>query len=200
MAWAPDYITSAQLKAYVRVDANDTVDDDEIADAVTAASRAVDQHTHRQFGQVAVAEARTYTAVYDRHVGMWRIVVDDLGDTTGLDIQAAGGEITTYTLHPRNALTKGRVYEEIRVPLSASVTPTGDEGELTITAPWGWPATPTAVPLATKLQGSRFLARRDSPYGVAGSPQDGSEVRLLARVDPDVAVSLRPYVRDWWVA
>ncbi|NIL59971.1 phage gp6-like head-tail connector protein, partial [Salinispora arenicola] len=73
-------------------------------------------------------------------------------------------------------------------------------GELTITAPWGWPAIPTAVVLATQLQASRLLTRRDSPYGVAGSPQDGSEMRLLARVDPDVEVVLRPYVRHWWAA
>jgi hypothetical protein len=45
------------------------------------------------------------------------------------------------------------------------------------------------------LQASRFYARRDSPYGVAGSPDLGSEVRLLSKVDPDVAVSLADYVR-----
>ncbi|WP_018587941.1 hypothetical protein [Salinispora arenicola] len=195
--WAPDYVTRARLKDYVSI--ADPIDDAEVDIAITTASRTVDNHTHRQFGQVA-AQARTYTATYDRHLSVWRIVIDDLGDITGLTIQAPGGAITAYSLHPRNALTKGKVYEEIRVPPSSPVTPTGDEGELTITAPWGWPAIPTSVVLATQLQASRLLTRRDSPYGVAGSPQDGSEMRLLARVDPDVEVVLRPYVRHWWAA
>jgi hypothetical protein len=54
---------------------------------------------------------------------------------------------------------------------------------------------PSAVKLATRLQASRFMARRDSPYGVAGSPDAGSEIRLLSRVDPDVAVALRGFSR-----
>ena len=51
---------------------------------------------------------------------------------------------------------------------------------------------------ATLLQASRLAARRDSPFGVAGSPDAGSEMRLLARVDPDVAVALEPYRRRIW--
>jgi hypothetical protein len=49
------------------------------------------------------------------------------------------------------------------------------------------------------LQASRLDFRRVAPAGVAGSPETGSEVRLLARVDPDVAVSLKDYIR-WWAA
>jgi len=45
--------------------------------------------------------------------------------------------------------------------------------------------------VATVLQANRLLKRRHAPFGVAGSPELGSELRLLARVDPDVAVSLR---------
>jgi hypothetical protein len=62
-----------------------------------------------------------------------------------------------------------------------------------VTALWGWTAVPVAVKQATLLQASRFFSRRHSPYGVAGSPELGSEIRLLARVDPDVGVSLRDY-------
>jgi hypothetical protein len=42
--------------------------------------------------------------------------------------------------------------------------------------------------------------RRDSPYGVAGTGGDGNPLRLMAKVDPDVEVALRPYRRTWGVA
>lgn len=49
---------------------------------------------------------------------------------------------------------------------------------------------PASVKLATMIQGSRWAKRRDSPFGIAGSPEMGNEMRLLARIDPDVAVLL----------
>ena len=68
-----------------------------------------------------------------------------------------------------------------------------------VTARWGWAAVPSTIKQATLLQASRLLARRDAPFGIAGSPDVGSEIRLLARVDPDVAVAVAPY-RRWWGA
>lgn len=58
---------------------------------------------------------------------------------------------------------------------------------------------PDAVKLACLLQASRFFIRKNAPFGVAGSPQDGSEIRLLARLDPDVLVMLGPFI-SWWGA
>jgi hypothetical protein len=58
---------------------------------------------------------------------------------------------------------------------------------------------PSAVKQACLIQASRFFTRRYAPFGVAGSPESGSEMRLLAKVDPDVAVILGPYV-TWWGA
>ncbi len=190
MAWAPDYITVNELKAYVRVD--DVLDDADVADAVTAASRAVDTHCNRQFGQVSTVQARTYTAAWDRYEQCYVAQIDDVVDVAELVVvDSSAVEVTDYELRPINAVVKGRPYTEITVPAA---------GTYQITALWGWDAVPTAVKLATKLQGSRFLARRDSPYGIAGSPTLGSEMRLLARVDPDVAVALGKYVRQWWAA
>lgn len=199
MAWAPDYITSAELKSYVRV--GDTDDDAEVAQAVTGASRAIDRCTHRQFGQLAAPAEWVYTPQWDAKRCRWTVQIDDLATTTGVIVEIAGTVTTDYTLEPRNAVAKGLVWT--RLVLGAAVTvPVGElrRDSAGITAPWGWSATPVPVKLAAKLQGSRFLARRDSPYGVAGSPADGSELRLLARVDPDVAVSLSKYVRDVWAA
>jgi hypothetical protein len=51
---------------------------------------------------------------------------------------------------------------------------------------------PAPVTAGALLQSCRIHARRQSPYGVAGSPEGGI-VRLLSRLDPDVELMLRPY-------
>jgi hypothetical protein len=197
MAWAPDYITSAELKAYKRI--GDAVDDTEVAQAITGAARAIDRATARQFGQVATAEARIYTPEWDRRRNRWLIAIDDLDTTTGFALEIDGTAVTDYTLEPRNAVAKGMVWTQLVLGLDAEATPSRSDptDAAEATGKWGWTATPTAVKLANKLQASRFLARRESPFGVAGSPQDGSELRLLAMVDPDVKVALGKYVRVW---
>jgi len=203
MAWAPDYITLSELKAFLRI--GDTGDDVQLAVAITAASRAIDRCTNRQFGVVASVEERQYTAEWNRRRGRWVVPIDDLMTVTGLVVTTVDedgtltGTITAYDLEPRDADLKGRPWELLVVRSTSAVVPTGARGEMATTGLWGWTAVPTAVDQATYLQASRFHARRNSPYGVAGSPDDGSELRLLARVDPDVAVSLGPY-RRWWAA
>lgn len=197
MSWAPDYATALELASYLRI--GDTNDDTELSLALTSASRSVDARTNRQFGAVSPVEARTYTAEWDRRRRRWIVPIDDVQDTTGLTVTVDAGTITDYTLWPVNAAAKGRPYEVLVVNPTSSVDPNGTLDEVSISALWGWSAVPDAVKQATLLQASRFYTRRFSPYGVAGSPSDGSEMRLLAKVDPDVAVMLTPYVR-WWAA
>lgn len=192
MTWAPDYITSAELKTFKRID--DTVDDTEVALAVTASSRAIDSYTGRQFGQLSSATEWIYTAYWDRHRCRYLVNIDDLDTTTGLVVKIAGTATTNYTLEPRNAVAKGKVWTQLVFGVGVGSSTLDD---IAITAKWGWSSVPSTVKLAAKLQGSRFLTRRESPYGVAGSPSDGSELRLLAKVDPDVALMLAPYIRHW---
>lgn len=189
--WAPDYITVEEARDFRRGLAD--VDDDELADAITAASRAIDEHCNRQFGVLAAAAPFAYTAWPDFDRGKFVVDIDDLMTSTSL-VVAVGGTVTTaYTLGPVNAQAKGEPWTYMVFDSSAGVT--GDEGEIVVTAKFGWTAVPTAVKHACKLQVSRLDARRDSPFGVAGSPQTGSELRLLSKVDPDVPVDLARYVR-----
>lgn len=200
MAWSPDYVTALELRSYVRID--DPDDDVQLALAVAAASRAVDTHTHRQFGQVDSVEERTYTAEWDRRRCRWIVGIDDVQEIAGLIVQTEGGVIDAYTLEPVNAAQKGKPFTSLVVGSDSTIKPSGSHTEpplVTIEALWGWTAVPVTIKQATLLQASRFHKRRDAPFGVAGSPADGSEMRLLARVDPDVAVSLAGYVR-WWAA
>lgn len=194
MPWKPDYCTVAELRDFVQTDA---ADDTYLGFAVTAASRAVDQHTGRQFGSVA-AEARRYSARWDRQLCRWMVIHDDVQDITGWTVSVAAGAVDVIEREPVNAAQLGRPFERFRIEPESANRPAGLElNEVTITAKWGWTAVPGAVKEGTLLQASRLFARRTSPYGVAGSPDQGSELRLLAKLDPDVAVSLRDYIR-WW--
>jgi hypothetical protein len=204
MAWKPSYVETVDLRNFARI--SDTIDDTQIALAITAASRGVDKHTHRQFGLLAAAEEWFYTAEWDRKRRCWVIEVDDFQTETGLLIHADLDDdetysyaIDDYSLKPANAAAKGRPWEKIIVRPDSTYQPNGKEDAVRVTARFGWTTTPDAVKEATLLQGNRLLARRSAPFGVAGSPETGSEVRLLAKLDPDVATSLTDYVR-WWAA
>ena len=187
--WHPAYATVEQLKAYVSIPADDAVDDTELSGKIVAASRSIDQHTRRQFGQVDALEMRTYTA-HARSDGAL-VVIDDLVDVTGLAVEVDGAAVTPDRLWPKNAVLKGQAFTRLWLPTGTSCAVDAVE----VTALWGWSDVPPTILEATLLQASRLFKRRDAPFGVAGSPDLGSEVRLLAKVDPDVAVMLKPYVR-----
>lgn len=204
MAWAPDYCTAAELKSFVRID--DAADDVQVALAITAASRAIDHKCNRQFGVVAAPEARYYTAHWDRDRRRWVITVDDFQTEVGLliaydsdDSGAFGSNITLYTPSPRNSIAQGRCWTSLIVRGDSPVQPCSREDAVRVTATWGWASVPGTIKQACLMQASRLLARRDSPYGVAGSPEAGTEIRLLPKLDPDVALAIRPYYR-WWGA
>lgn len=183
MPWKPDYITADQAAAYLRVE--DDLDDAELATWVTAASRAIDKRCNRQFGKLTAPAARTYRgpAVYDPATGLWLLEIDDVQDITGLTVGGVAYASSGAVLLPDNAPADGVPYERLGFtdyPTLPAV----------VSALWGWAAVPAQVIGATKLQVSRWAARRDSPYGIAGSPDQGSELRLLARLDPDVSTTL----------
>jgi hypothetical protein len=219
VAWEPDYCTTEDLADYIRV--ADHNDDAQLAIAVTAASRAVDYECRRQFGQSDLGprvfspridgwSGMSYSALWlyggppatsSARRGRWTVVdVDDIQDTTGMTVATDNDgdgvfetDVTSYVLHPRNAAQKGSVFNQVLLT-SAPMLP----DSVQVTALFGWSQVPTAIVQATLIQAARFMARRDSPYGVTGSPDNGGELRLLSKVDPDVAVMLRPYRRKWW--
>ena len=183
MTWKPDYVTVDEVADYLRL--GDTLDDVELAVWVTAASRAIDKRTNRQFGQLAAPAARTYRrpASYDVTTGLWLLEIDDVQDVTGMLVGGVVYASAGAVLLPDNAPADGEPWTRLGFTTSPTLP-------LVVTARFGWQAVPTQVVAAVKLQCSRWNARRDSPYGVAGSPAEGSELRLLARLDPDVATTL----------
>lgn len=194
MVWKPDYIELEAYKSWARVDDDD--DDAELANDIAAASRAVDDSCNRQFGRFDTPVTFTYTAWYHPEDCRWVIDIHDLMSISGLVVSIPTiGPTTDYDLAPENALAEGKPYTKI-VFRKTGVLPVRSDGyKARATERFGWLAFPPPVVFATRLQTSRFAARRDSPYGVVGSPDAGTELRLQARVDPDVAVSLKGYRR-----
>lgn len=185
MAWEPDYLEADDLAAYLRIeDADAEGDATELALAVTAASRSIDDYCRRQFGSTETAEARTFG---------WScgtLHLDDVATDAGFLVNGVAIP-TGWLLGPVNAVSKGRPYTRLCAPL-AEIT----DDPVIITAVWGWPVdVPVPVQQACRVQAARFFKRRDAPFGIAGSPEAGSEMRLLAKLDPDVAVMLRRYRR-----
>jgi len=204
MAWAPDYATASEMKAYTYI--SDTVDDTQISLALTAASRAIDDFVHRQFGQVASAEARYYQSEWDYATASWYVELDDLQDATGFQVltDSAGdlswaSEVTStyYRLRPLNAAARGRPWTHLEI-LGRSPVPA--TSEVKVTGLWGWSSVPSEVKQACLLQASRILARRQSPFGIAGASPEGPEIRLLSRLDVDVELQITGLRRTWSVA
>lgn len=186
MPWAPSYIEVEDLAEWLD-DASDERDAI-YADAIGAASRLIDKACNRQFGSVSPAQARTY-----RQFLPGRYEIDDLMTDAGLlVVNEDGHAVTDYHLTPTNGPQTGKPWTRLVMNDSTGwVSPT-----LTITASWGWTAVPAAVKLACRIQAARFAKRKDTPYGISGSPEAQGELRLLARLDPDVAVSLRALQRQ----
>lgn len=210
MALRPDYCTLADLKVHLRI--TDTNDDTALAVVITAASRAVDQFCNRPFGLTGSAIQRLYTWNGDTVDGQMAVQIDDLTTTVGLVVTADTDGIFTYAttlvvntdffLYPFNAIADGVPFTHI-VRKSTTVLPWPAPASRTrafsVVANWGWATVPSAVEIATLIQAARFFVRRDSPYGIAGSPDLGSETRLMKTLDPDVQVSLGAYKR-WFGA
>jgi hypothetical protein len=64
---------------------------------------------------------------------------------------------------------------------------------------WGWAATPAEINMATLIQASRLFVRRQSPFGIAGTPDLGT-VRLSAKLDADVEALVRPFRKQNGIA
>jgi hypothetical protein len=113
--------------------------------------------------------------------------VDDVQDITAAAVTVDGVTVAAgasgYRWWELNAVAKGSPYTALRF----AERPYGEVG---LSAKFGWTSVPASVPAAVRFQVNRWFIRRESPYGVAGSPDAGTEVRLGARLDPDTRTIL----------
>lgn len=201
------YATLAELKAFVGIPTGDTADDTALQLALDASTTQVEGYTGRVFTADSVATTRDYMVT-----NTGELDVDPISTLTGLivatDDNGDGTFETTWTVNtdyrvePINATAAGVPWDRI-VALGTRWFPKNTyRPSVRVTAKFGWPGgtVPQAVKLATLIQASRLFKRKDAPFGVAGSVEFGSEMRLLNEVDRDAQNLLRPFRRNWWVA
>lgn len=214
---ADAYATMATFRTYLRQTATtDATDPDSALEllALESAARAIDRACNRRFTTTAVAAtARVFTPVaLEPMFGAitypytwWRryvLPIDDVADTTGMTVKfdATGNgdydtTVTAYRAGPTNAASRGLPYTQLAFD-AGTYPPLFDES-VEVTVHWGWTATPTTIQNANLLQAERFFKRRDAWAGVAGSPDLGNEIRLLSKLDPDVAIMVSAFRRNW---
>jgi len=172
-----------------------TPEDDEIDQVVNSVSRAIDDACGRFFYSAAgtvlyTAEDFLYLPI-DDFSAITAVVIDEQNTGTPNVTLTTG---TDYRPEGTSAIP-GFPYTAIRITSFGTKTlPVGVTEGVSVRGTRGFAAVPQPIVAATLLQCVRTHARRNSPYGVAGSP-DGGIIRLLSRLDPDVELMIRPYRR-----
>jgi hypothetical protein len=188
------YCTLSDLKTSLAIE--DIQDDTALEAAILTASRMIDDYTGRFFyrdGTTAAPITRYYTpdswyiTNLDDFVSLNQIALDDDFDQTYTTILAA----SDYLIDPVNNARRGWPYTRITA-IDRYIFPYAYPQSVRVQAVWGWPSVPAEIAMATKLQASRLFIRRQSPFGIAGTPEIGT-VRLTSRLDPDVEALIRPF-------
>jgi hypothetical protein len=195
------YCTLAELKASLNI--TDAVDDTALEAAITAASRMIDDYTERFFYANGTSQSpvtRYYTAL-----DAYTINVDDITTVTEIATDdnfdfSYGTVFTTsdFMVEPINNPIKGFPYNRL-LAIGSYIFPYQLPQAVRVKGVWGFTAVPPEVNMATLIQSSRLFGRRQSPFGIAGSPEMGT-VRLYSRLDADVEVLLRPFRKNGGLA
>lgn len=197
MAITNGYCTLAELKASLAI--SDSIDDTPLEAAITATSRMIDDYTGRFFYQNGTAQApvsRYYTPLdpwtmnMDDNYTITQVATDDNFNQTWDTVWAT----SDYMLEPVNNPQRGWPVNRI-LAIGRYVWPYYLPQSCRITGIWGWNAVPAEVNMATLIQAARLFTRRQSPFGIAGSPDLGT-VRLSAKLDADVETLLRPFKKN----
>ena len=201
MAITNGYCTLAELKASLNI--TDSVDDTALEAAITSASRMIDDYTERFFyvnGSVGSPVTRYYTAVdpytinIDDITTVSEVATDDNFDRTFGTVWST----TDYMVEPINNPIKGWPYSRV-LAIGSYIFPYQLPQSVRIKGVWGFSAVPSEVNMAALIQSSRLFGRRQSPFGIAGSPDLGT-IRLFSRLDADVEVLLRPFRKNGGLA
>ena len=197
MAITNGYCTLAELKASLAI--SDSIDDTPLEAAITATSRMIDDYTGRFFYRNGTAQtpvSRYYTPLdpwtmnMDDNYTITEVATDDNFNQTWDTVWAT----SDYMLEPVNNPQRGWPVNRI-LAIGRYVWPYYLPQSCRITGIWGWAAVPAEVNMATLIQAARLFTRRQSPFGIAGSPDLGT-VRLSAKLDADVETLLRPFKKN----
>lgn len=194
MALSNAYCTLSDLKTGLSIE--DIQDDTALEAAILTASRMVDDYTGRFFykdGTNAAPATRYYTAQdwwicnTDDLVSISQIATDDNFDRTYGTVWGT----SDYMVEPINNPRRGWPYTRL-IAVGSYIFPRTLPQSVRVQGIFGWSSVPAEISMATKIQASRLFIRRQSPFGIAGTPELGT-VRLSAKLDPDVEALIRPF-------
>jgi hypothetical protein len=171
-----DYITVEALKATLSID--HPQHDSDLQNAVTAASRTVDDITGRVFAAGPAGEERWFRPVSENY-----LLVGDMIAVIGVEVDGT-------------AYAEGWYLESTDVirPLDGTFTFPVGRRAVKITGQWGWTTPPVEVQQATQIIATQLYKRvREAPFGIV--PILDSSVRL-SRYDPQVEALLSKYTRS----
>lgn len=199
------YATLSQLKSYLgkQLDTRD----EQLIDALSAASREIDLHCNRQFNRdtstTPVATSRDFVPK-----AQLESRVDEFYSTTGLVVQLDNGGVgafettlpsSNYELFPTNGVVDGQPgwpYDRIAATGGMWFPPYWfgrRRASLRITALWGWASVPPPVKQSCLIMAGQMAMLATAPFGVAGMGEFGV---VRVRDIPKAGALLSPLVRD----
>jgi hypothetical protein len=180
MALIIDYVTVPVMKTYIGIDAN-TKYDALLGEAISSASRDIDNRTGRTFGKDDAPTTRTFVA------GKCILFVDDIADASSITVtDSNGNELTDLRMLPLNGVVNGQPgWPTTRMKSSSFCK--GEE--YTVEAIYGWDEVPTVVEEACKILAAETFLTKDVPHGVKGIDEFGV-VRI--RESAQIEKKLRP--------
>lgn len=179
---------------------SDTADDARLESIVQAVSRHIDDWTGRRFYTSTADEVRFFTADCEDQIDPGDILsVTSLRTDASYDrTYNSTWSSTDFELEPVNAAfePQPQPYTSIHTaPNGAYWFPAGFRRGVRIAGRWGYStSTPEVVREACLIQIGRIFKRRDSPFGIAGTLDQGA-IKLAATLDPDVKAMLAPLRR-----
>lgn len=187
------YVTLADFKTWLRNELG-TTDDAMLQLGLDAAEVAVNEHCGRNFNAASTASARLF-----RPESLRLVTIDDCTTVTSVVENGATVAASGYQLEPLN----GRRPSGLDVPFDRIRRIYGDwymdgadevgRATISVTATWGWAATPPPVIEATKILAKDIISQRDTRNGVAAFGEFGS---LRVRLNPYVEQLLAPFVKS----
>jgi hypothetical protein len=180
MALGDPYVELARLKDYLKFKPDKIEQDENIQDAINAASGEIEKHCNRQFNRTESASARIFEPDDE-----YTVSVDDFWSTTGLVVEVDtddDGTFSTvvpasdYEVYPRNGVVDGQIgwpYYELQFVNRLPVY-NRRKGIVRVTAKWGWSEVPEAVRQATVIIAAETFQLKDAPFGTAGMDQFGN--------------------------
>lgn len=196
------YVSLSTFKVYIQNERTGTDNDNRLQAALDAAELGVNRFCGRKFDVASGSSARTYSPPGPTHKLL------SIHDCTTITSVVEGTTTLTSGTHyvplPRNGLTWAGdtvPYDSLE-RIGAGTCWYYDQGAtaVTVTASWGWAATPAPVIEATKLLAKDLARAREVEFGdVAGFGEFGA-VRI--RSNPQVAALLAPYrrIETWGIA